>query len=39
MLKVHEQIRIIAKGAAEIIHQEELKKSFLSLPKKGSPLL
>jgi tyrosyl-tRNA synthetase len=39
MLKVHEQMRIIAKGAAEIIDQEELKKKLLVAAEKGEPLV
>lgn len=39
MLKVHEQIRIISKGAAEIIHQEELMKKLLAAAEKGEPLV
>ena len=37
MLKVHEQMRIISKGAAEIIHQEELMKKLLAAAEKGAP--
>ena len=39
MLPVDEQIQIIAKGAAEIIDPEELKKKLLVSKDKGKPLI
>lgn len=39
MLPVHEQMRIIAKGAAEIINPEELQKKLHDACEKGRPLV
>lgn len=39
MLPVHEQMRIIAKGAAEIINADDLGKKLLAASGKGEPLV
>lgn len=39
MLPVHEQMRIIAKGAAEIIHPDELEKKLIAAGRTGKSLV